>query len=67
MLGELRCLYLETTHHKPAELEDHMKIARVTMRIALLLLNEAVTQTLEGSDKLTYAVFFSSFILSCLG
>ena len=26
VLGELPCLYLETTHHKPAELEDSMKI-----------------------------------------
>ena len=37
-----------------------MKIAGVTMRIVLLSLDEAVTQTLDG-------VFFSSFVYSCLG
>ena len=40
-------LYLKDTHHKQAELEDHMKIASVTMRIVLLLIDEAVIQTLE--------------------
>ena len=39
-----------TTHHKLAELEDQFKIASVTMRIVLLLVEEAVTQTLEGSE-----------------
>ena len=50
VLGELPCLFLETTHHKRAELEDHMKIASVTIRIVLFL-DEEVTQTLEGSDR----------------
>ena len=42
-------LYLKDTHHKQAELEDHMKIAKVTMRIVLLLLDEAVIQTPKGA------------------
>ena len=46
-------LLFRTTHHKLAELEDQFKIASVTMRIVLLLVEEAVTQTLEGSDRLT--------------
>ena len=37
-LGKYLYLYLETTHHKPAELEDHMKIASVTMRIVFIII-----------------------------
>ena len=40
-----------TTHHKLAKLEDKFKIASVTMKIVLLLVEEEVTQTLEGSHK----------------
>ena len=47
-----------TTHHKLAELEDQFKVASVTMRIVLLLEEEAVPQhsllsLLASSSNLT--------------